>query len=310
MSPLSANMKRFFPMAVAILMGSLAIVLAHRWVTQQRQALEQERSKLMEQYKAPIEVVVAAQDLPDGAILEPTHVRMASVPERFVQPYAVRAPHEVMGKVVLAPIAEGEQIMTTKVRRPEEVPTGTTLSGVMPKGKRAVTIAVDTLTGVGGFVRPGDLIDVLWTLKLPPEKGQGEGQAVTLTLFQDVPVLAIGGEMTGRPTGPGGSAAKRRGAEGQQGTEAAQYLVTMGLTPQETSFLLFAREQGRIQLSLRPRLEDGQVAVAPANINNVMTSVLGTPAAPPPEAKEVKTGPRQVEIYKSLKREVVALGQE
>lgn len=290
----------------AVISGLLAVTLAHRWVAQQRALLDlertrlaQDREKLQTEASPLIEVIIALKDLPEGLTLESSHLRTTWIPEKFLQPYAARSSKDVVGKTTMAPIAEGEQLLVNKVRRPEELAaSGSTLSKLMPQGKRAVTIAVDTLTGVGGFVRPGDIVDILWTLKLPAE-GQGEGQVVTLTVFQNVPVFAIGTETGGRSTEP-------KGQKGEGGLQ--QYLVTLALSPQETSFLLFAREQGRLQLSLRPKSEnDAKVAVAPANLNTLLEAQLGIkPTEGPPPGKTS----RQVEVYKGLKREVVALSGE
>jgi len=289
MNPLPANLKRLVPLAFALAMGLAAVMLLRQYLGQQRQAVEQERRRLAADYQAPIEVVVAAKDLTAGVALEPSHLKMAPVPEKFVQPYAVRSPDELLGRLTLAPIAEDEQVLLNKVRRAEEAPPrDATLAGLMPKGKRAVTIAVDAITGVGGFVRPGDKVDILWTIQIP-QPGQSQGQVVTMTLFQEVPVLAVGQETVGRAR--------------QQAERSADYTVTLALNPQETSFLLFAREQGKIQLSLRSKAETGPVAVVPANINTLMETVLGAPASS-------ARAPRQVEVYKGLKRDVVQLPEE
>ena len=279
----------------AVLFAGGAAVLSHQWLARQRMALDTERKKVMANYQAPIEVVVATKDLPEDTLLEPSHLRLATVPEKFVQPYAIRSPQELVGKLTAVPIAKDEQILANKIRRPEEAPRGSTLSSVTPKGKRAVTISVDTLSGVGGFIRPGDLVDILWTIKLPDA-------VQTLTVFQDVPVLAIGGEMIGR--------AAAKAAPGEKASN--DFAVTLALSPQETSFLLFAREQGRIQLSLRSKTDEGKpVAVVPANINTLLEMQLGlksknegaTAGAEPSE----KSGVRQVEVYRGLKRDLVSL---
>lgn len=298
MAKLPGINQRVMVAVVAVGLGVLAVVVANQWVTQQRQVLETERKKLMANYQQPIEVVVAARDLPEGTVLEASYLRAAAVPEKFVQPYAARNPRDLVGKTIVAAVAEGEQILLNKVRRPDEGPVGGTLSSLTPKGKRAVTIVVDTITGVGGFVRPGDIVDILWTLKLP-QGGQPDGQLVTLTLFQDVPVLAVGSQIVGQ-----------RAAQPKEGESTSQFTVTLALTPQETSFLLFARDQGRIQLSLRPKSDSGsQVAVAPANIQTLLETQLGlkqTQAPPSPPEKAT----REVEVYKGLKRDIVVLSEE
>ena len=292
MSPQLPGLRRVLPVVFAVGMGGAAIAGVHRLLTRERQKLEQERERLMANYQEPGPVVVAKKDIPEGMVLSADHLAMREVPEKFIQPYATAHSDDVVGQVTLAPIAEGEQVLRNKLRKPSEVPIGVTLSGVTPEGKRAVTIAIDDMTGVGGFVRPGDSVDILWTIALP--QGGQEAQPVTLTLFQNVPVLAIGGEMLGKGT----DEAK---AGQHESSEKESRSATIALSPQDTSFLLFAREHGRIQLSLRPRSESGQAKVAPASMGTLMEQVLGVPPQPPPAP------PREVEVYKGLKRNVVVL---
>ena len=280
----------------ALVLASLAVAMANRWKTEQQRALDEERQRLHGEYQAPVEVLVAARDLAEGITLDAAQLQVANVPEKFLQPYAARRSNDVLGLVTMAPMAAGEQILLNKIRRPDAAPAGATLSSLVPQGKRAVTIGVDSLTGVGGFVRPGDAVDLLWTVQLPGEGGQGQ-QAVTLTLFQNVPVMAVGEQLAGRKTAT------------SQGGQRETSTVTLALTPQETSFLLFAREQGRVQLSLRPRAgEAAPVAVLPANagtLNAFLTTPPGTPMEPPTPPK----APHAVEVYKGLKRDVVSIEQ-
>lgn len=290
--------QRVIPLIFAIAMGLVAVVGVHQYIRRKEHALAQERAKLLATYREPISVVMAAQDFPEGTALEAPLLTTASIPQSFVQPYAVSSPNEVAGMITLVPIAEGEQVLTTKLRRPDVAPPGSTLSLVMPEGKRAATIQVDALTGVGGFVRPGDKIDVLWTIALPSPSG-GQGEPVTLTLFQDVPVVAVGPEFVGRQP--------VQGEEAQTASSAAG-IVTLAMTPQDISFLLFAREHGRIQLSLRPRNEGGVVAVAPANLNTLIEAVLGVSPTRPEPTETARE--REVEVYKGLKRDVLVLSEK
>ncbi|OGX38324.1 MAG: Flp pilus assembly protein CpaB [Omnitrophica WOR_2 bacterium RIFCSPHIGHO2_02_FULL_68_15] len=289
---LSDTIRRRLPILFALVMGTLAVVFMQQYLAGQHRLLAQERARLLQNYQDPIKVLVVSKDLPAGTTLEAGLLELADVPEKFVQPYAARTPRDILGLVTAVPLAKGEQVLMNKLRRPDEAPTGSTLAGLTPEGKRAVTIGVDAITGVGGFVRPGDEVDVLWTLKLP---GAGEdGQIVMLTLFQKVTVLAVGGQMAGRPPVD----------ESQQAPR--DYTVTLALSPQETAFLLFAREQGRIQLSLRPKKqgESQELAVPPTNINTLLEAKLGIKASPPPRPA------RQVEVYKGLKRDVVVMAEE
>ena len=288
----SDTARRVIPLVFSLAFGLVGVVLARNWYQAQARTFERQKQELLANYKPPVPVVAAAKDLPPDTTIDAGHLTTIGVPPPFIQPYAARSPNEVVGLVTTAAIAEGEQLLTNKLRRADAAPTAprdATLSALTPKGKRAVTIAVDAITGVGGFVRPGDKVDILWTLKLPGD------QAATLTLFQEVPVLAVGGEMAGRPA--------PRDSQAASGT--SQFTITLAMTPQDTSSLLFAREQGRIQLSLRPKLESGLVAIPPANIQTLLEAQFGIKASePPPQVT------RQVEIYKGLKRDVMVLAEE
>ena len=286
---------------LALVCAAGAVVLLHRWMTEQRQAFAQERTRLLaEAHQKTAAAVVASKDLSEGTMLEASHLRTIEVPESSLQPYAAHASADVLGLITIAPLAEGEQVLLNKLRRPDVAPADATLSALMPKGKRGVTIAVDTITGVGGFVRPGDAVDILWTVKLPAP-GQSDGQVVTLTLFQNAQVMAVGPEMAGRKTRHRSDARVGEGAE-------SQYIVTLALTPQETSFLLFAREQGRVQLALRSRAEtESQVAVTPATVGT-LNAFMEAQMGGKPEAPANKP-PRVVEVYKGLQRNIVSVGE-
>ncbi len=285
-----------------VVFALLASVMAHRYIKQREVLLDKERQRLaakMADYPEPVQAIVASQDVPAGTKLDASHLAAAPIPQMYLQPYSVQSPNEVLGLVTIAPMAKGEQILTNKLRRADEEPRAATLSSATPQGRRAVTIIVDSITGVGGFIQPRDKVDILWTVTLP-SGGQGGagGQIVTLTLFQEVPVLAIGEETAGTSSAP----RARRGEAQSSQPQGGQFMVTLALPPQDTSLLLFARESGRIQLSLRPRNETGAIAIPPANINTLMERVMGKPSQPEQPAGKPT---RQVEVYKGLKRDIV-----
>src|SRR3989338_11334623 len=98
--------------------GIGAVIFTHRYLEEQRLVIqEQERQRVAASQPATVEVVVAATDIAESTVLAPAHLQMASIPEQFVQPYAARLPGEVEGKLTMAPIAKGEQVLSNKVRR-------------------------------------------------------------------------------------------------------------------------------------------------------------------------------------------------
>lgn len=291
-------LKRFLPFIFAGILGFAAVILLQRYLQQQRRQVETERQKLLGQYKllSPVDVIVARKDIPEDTMIVGDLLETRSVPQQFVQPYAAVRIMDALGLYTKVPIAKGEQLMTNKLRRTSERPIGDTLSAVTPEGKRAVTIGIDALSGVGGFVRPDDTVDVLWTFQIP-QPGTNERDLVTLSLFQNVQVLGVGSQIIGAVPSPD---EKKAAAPA-----AAATTVTLALEPQAAAVLLYAREQGQITLVLRSRMEKEQrVEVVPANMATVMETVLGAEAAGSPPKPQ-----RTVEVYKGLERSVVAVSE-
>lgn len=284
-----ALVKNRWPIVVGGVFGVIALILVNTYVHERERALEAARRKALEGMKG-VPVAVAAGDIKEGTVIMEQMVGLAEIPERFLQPYAiVGSTREVVGQLAAAPIAQGEQILGTKLKRPE---SAVTAASKIPEGKRAVTIETDPISAVNGFVKPGDRVDLLWTFTLP---GQAGGQPVTITLFQNVLILALGTNMV-----EGGPASD----QGMSNT------VTYALDPQEIELLLFARQSGKLHMTLRGRADTKTQPLPPASLETVLRQAfpqaLPPPAAPPAPPKV----PRTVEIFRGLERDVVSLPEE
>ena len=287
--------KRLIPLMVSLLLALLAAGWVRGWLMGQRKQLQQELAakehSLLAQYGNSVDVIAALKDIPENTVLTKDHLGYVTVLEKFVQPYATRKPDDLIGKVTQVPFAQGEQLLLNKVKRPEETRIGSTLSRVTPDGKRAVTIQVDPITGVGGMVFPGDFVDIVWNFQAA-SPGEREHQLVTVTIFQHVEVLAVDHQLAGQG--------------GDTGGRTSGYTVTLALNPQDAAMLLFAREQGRIQLSLRSTKESTErVAVMPTTMNTLTEAILGKPT----KREAPKMVEQPVEVYKGLERSVVAVSK-
>lgn len=292
--------KRLIPFVFAAILGLVGVFMTQRYiaqqVTRQRQAFEAERKtllvKLQEVSQSAVEVLVARQDIQEGEAITAAHLDRRAVPQAYVQPYATNRPTDILGLVALVPIVAGEQVLRNKLSQAGAVQAGLTLSELTPKGKRAVTIGTDVLTGVGGLIHPGDRVDILWTFDRLTA-GKAEPEPVTVTLFQNVPVLAVGDQLVGsKPTEANGTGG------------AGDHTLTLALDPQETSVLLYARRQGVIQLSLRPQEDRDTVAtVGPTDMTVVVKSVLGQQVGGHPPSQ------RMVEVIRGLQQSVVPVEQ-
>lgn len=276
-------MRNRLSIIVGAVLGLVAVVLVHNYLDEQRRKIARLTVGL-----DPTPVLVAKHDIDAEQILAADMLELQQAPAKFLQPYAESDPRQVIGKRASVHIAKGEQVLRTKL----ELPTaGSTMAGKTPTGKRAVTISMDPIAAVGGFLRPGDTVDVLWITSVP---GPGGGnQPMTVTLFQSVKILAVGDQLSEVPE------RRKRGDNEPQPTN-----VTVALSPEEAQLLLVAQEQGKLQLALRSRADLEAVALGAAQPESLLRRVF------PPEAFQTpQDHSKQVEVFRGLEKEVVAVSR-
>jgi len=122
-----------------------------------------------------------------------------------------------------------------------------------PAGKRALTVLIDSLSAVGGLINPGDYVDILAHLTIPPPPNTNlPSEKVTAILFQNMQVLGVGTNLQS-----GGS------YEAQQ--QSSSLNITFAVDPEEAGLLTFAQQQGRLQLILRSPTETETQILQPAS---------------------------------------------
>lgn len=131
-----------------------------------------------------------------------------------------------------------------------------------PKGKRAMTVMIDSLEAVGGLISPGDYVDILGQLNIPSKSD--DKKEVTTVLFQNVQILAVGTNFS-----PQGSAEVY---SMQQKTRSLT--VTLALSPEEMGLLTFAQSNGKLKLSLRSPVEQTTENLAVASWDELADYVL------------------------------------
>ena len=279
---------------VGVVLAILSVVYVQMYLRQQEVRI----TRRLMQGREPTPVLVASKDIPQDTVVTYDMLEVVTKPADAIEPRALGSPDEAAGKVVLIPISRGEQILSSKL---EQVQRVSSLSMKVPSGKRAITIAIDTISGVCGFICTGDYVDIVGMFSLP---GQGGAVPVTITILQRVQILAVGQAI---------SEAAFRGKD--QSANSAN-TVTLSLAPRETELVMFARAHGQIQLSLRSRADSAVVAeVKPMTQEALMALILGPQllaegqkAAQQAQAEKPPEGPkREVEIFRGLKREVITL---
>lgn len=178
--------------AIAVVLGLIAVFVANSWFSgvEKRQAIVAEQQKLAR-------IAVARVDLPFGTQLTADNVRLVNWPQQSVPAgaYADVSKLVAAGRVTIRPIAAGEPIL------PERISARAVLSANLPDNMRAVTVPVDAVAGVAGFVTPGDVVDVMLTRQIPGDGATAQDKMTTI-LLENVPVLASDTRASDKDTEP------------------------------------------------------------------------------------------------------------
>jgi pilus assembly protein CpaB len=177
---------------VALLLGILAVYLANSWFSgvEQRQELIADSQQLER-------IAVAQRDLAFGDPLTEDNVKLVNWPAQSVPAgsYTVVSRLLAGNNVAIRPIAAGEPILTSRISE------RAVLSANLPGDTRAVTVAVSAVSGVAGFVTPGDVVDVLLTRQIPGDGASGDDQ-MTSVVLENVQVLAVDRRASEKSTDP------------------------------------------------------------------------------------------------------------
>lgn len=226
-----------------------------------------------------VDVLLATSDLQVGAKVGDRDVRLAKIPASVAPPGAFHSASKVIGRGVVLPIQKGEFILPPKLA-PENAGSG--LPSLIPAGMRAVSVRVNEVVAVAGFVVPGTHVDVLLT----GNPGAGN-ETQTTTVLENVAVIAAGQKL------------ERNAAGDPQSTP----VITLVVSPDDAQKLTLASSQGHIQLALRNPVDVKQMdliatkanglykgAVVPAPVVHTgpkKSVVVKAPAAPPDPYKVV-----------------------
>ncbi|GKW50337.1 Flp pilus assembly protein CpaB [Halomonas sp. NCCP-2165] len=190
-------------------------------------------------------VLTAAEPLAIGTRLEARPeagdpmLRTVDYPVAVAESFAEIA--EVEGRVLTRPLAAGD------ILRPEHFALGGLLAEAVPPGKRALAVSIDEVIGGGGFIAPGDRVDVFYY-------AQGNDPARTQLarrLFRDVEVLSFGADLRGVP------------ADGEQEAQRSGRTAVLALDEAQAPRLLLAETTGRLRLAVIGASERAQGLVAP-----------------------------------------------
>jgi pilus assembly protein CpaB len=242
-------------------------------------------------------VVMATADLALGSELRADDLVVAAWPEGSTPEGTFATPAELVGRSLIVSVVRHEPILSAKLASKE---AGTGLPPIIPAGKRAVSVKVNEVIGVAGYVLPGNFVDVVATAN-PTSRPEDVTSKVVLS---NVQVLASG---------------TRLEQDLKDGKPVQVTVVTLLVTPEQSERLALASSEGKIQLALRNPLDAGTPETPGIRPGVLLGQTKPTkpapavatrrPSAPPqPQQSAPPEAPPTVEIIRGDKRERVVVG--
>jgi pilus assembly protein CpaB len=210
-------------------------------------------------------VAVASRPLPVGTMLTASDVRLVAWPQTSPVAGGYSSVEEVVNRGLIAPVVENEPLTASKVAVPE---AGAGLPPTIAAGMRAISVKVNEVIGVAGFVVPGTRVDLVVTLA---RREDSQSRVVV----SNVQVLTAG--------------TKYDQDQARDGKPVPSTVVTLLVTPEDAERIALASAEGSIMLTLRNPLD-----TMPTETNGTrMASLMGAPDPPP--VTRVSQGVRRVE---------------
>lgn len=245
------NKRALAVMAVAILFGLTAVILASRWL-------------LMQPGASSGHIVVAATDINLGQRLTPEMLKLADWPADSMPKGAYADPQKLAGRVVKSSVLAGEPVSEAKL-----APSGTLggLSALITEGKRAITVRVNDVIGVAGFTLPGNYVDIIVSTRKDALPGEHREQDISKIVLERILVLAVAQEVNRDETKP-----------------RVVNAVTLEVTPEQAETLDLARSVGTLSLALRNQVDPQSAQTDGATKLTLLPGATPPKPAPPKPA--------------------------
>jgi len=263
------NKRLILALAGAVICGLVGVMLVTRYL-----------SSVQAYTKDLGNVVVAKVAIPLGEKITNEQLMLASIPNGSAPEGAFRKVDEVVGRVAITPIGVRETVTTMKLA-PEGVGAG--LSAVIPDGYRAMTVKVDDVVGVSGFIMPGSFVDVV-AIIVPPGQQTNEGQGpISKIVLQNIKVLASGPKIDS--------------PENQREPTSVK-AVTLQVTPEQAERLVLAANEGKLQLVMRNYGDQDDTQTKGVTKNSLLTGESFVPQPAPPSQAVEQSHPKAKPIMR------------
>ena len=228
---------------IAIICGLVASFLSYRYLQD------------IKSHYAPddlVPVVIAKVTINKDTPIKAEQLKVENLPGQYVHPNAMHNMKDVVDKIATTNIISGEEILESKLV--SSVDKANRLAYTISGSKRAVSIPVNEISGVAGFIKVGDRIDIMATLDIPGATAADKPIPYTFLTVQNIEVLAIG-------ENPDSSDKKNPGGA---------KTLTLAVSLQEAQPLILASERGNLRVLLRSPVDQSRTNLAPFPLQNFL----------------------------------------
>ncbi len=266
----------------ALVLASIAAFMVYNYLSTKQK--ETETAKMGVQ-----QIVVAAEDIPFGTRIQPTQVKMSGWPKEGIPAGSFTDAKAAESRIAITEIKAGSPIIETSLA--PATSTSGVLSFIIPEGHRAVTVAVNEVVGVAGFILPNSTVDVVATVNAPYRTGADS--RVSKIILQNIKVLAVGQIL-----------------EQKDGKPVSVPTVTLDVLPADAEKLAIASEN-KVQLILKHLGDKEVVKTSGATVSSLMggqappsAAHSGKKAAPRPAAAKPVSheAPYTIDVIQGDKR--------
>lgn len=233
---------------IAIICGIAAVLLSYQYL-----------QDIKSRYRPDdlIQVVKARETIRKDSLITKDQVELDHLPAKFVHPDSLSNLNLVVGKTAITNISAGEEILKQRLVSADE--KSHRLAYIIPASKRAVSIPIDSISGVSGYIKAGDRVDIVTTVDIPvSDAAGGSTRAFTVVTLQYIEVLAVGGNpelLTKKSTEPAKS-------------------ITLAVSVQEAQPLILGSERGNLRLLLRPPVDKSKIGLAPFQLKDFLVNTI------------------------------------
>jgi len=198
-----------------------------------------------------VAIATAATDIPVGARLDGHMVKLVSWPKESLPAGYLADARALQGRVAVRLLAAGDLVTEQKLMPPNGASGSSIMAYLVPPGHRAVTVAVNEVAGVAGFITPQSRVDVVLTTPQPGAADKEDN--ISKVILQNIPVLASG-QIT----------------EQKDGKPAVLPTVTLDLVPDDAEKLIVGAKRGSLQLLLRNAVDVASVDTGGATVSTAL----------------------------------------